>query len=79
VRHYADADGGPAVIGRLADLLQECGWLIIATISHQDWRAYISSAVRASRGEADPSGVTARLLSRALRSRRTGHDLGVPP
>jgi hypothetical protein len=64
MRHYADADDGPAVIGRLADLLQECGCLVITTMSHQDWRAYIASAVRASRGEADPSGVTGRLLSR---------------
>lgn len=64
MRQYADAEGGPAVIGRLADVLYESGCLAVTTMSHQDWRAYISSAVHATRGEADPSGVTGRLLSR---------------
>jgi hypothetical protein len=64
LRQYADDEGGPAVIGRLADLLQVGTFLIITTMSHEDWHAYISSAVRSIRGGADPSGVTGRLLSR---------------
>jgi hypothetical protein len=64
MRQCADAEGGPAVIGRLADMLRASGCLVIATMSHEDWRGYIASAAIPRRGDADPSGTTGRLLGR---------------
>jgi hypothetical protein len=63
LRQYADADGGPAVLGRLADLLQGEGHLMITSMWPEQWTTYISAA-RAGSGTADPAGVAGRLLER---------------
>ena len=63
LRQYADADGGPAALGRLADLLQGKGHLIITTMWPEHWDAYIAAA-RAGPGAADPAGTVGRLLER---------------
>ncbi len=48
LRQYADADGGPAVLGRLADLLQGESHLLITSMWPEEWTTYISAA-RAAR------------------------------
>ena len=63
LRQYADADGGPAVLARLADLLNGEGHLIITTLWHEQWTAY-TAAARAGPGPADPAGTVGRLLER---------------
>ena len=63
LRQYADADGGPAVLGRLADLLDGEGHLVITTLWPQQWTAYIAAA-RAGLGKADTAGTAGRLLDR---------------
>ena len=63
LRQYADADGGAAVLGRLADLLDGEGHLVITTMWPEQWAAYIAAA-RAGPGAADPAGVAGRLLAR---------------
>jgi hypothetical protein len=63
LRHYADADGGPAVLARLADLLQADGHLVITAMWDEHWKTYIKAA-RASSGAADPAGTVGRLLAR---------------
>ena len=57
-RQYADADGGPAVLGRLADLLQGDGHLVITTMWPEHWRRlYHCGARRAqSRNRPGPPG-----------------------
>ena len=61
LRQYADADGGPKALGRLADLLQGEGNLVVTTMWHEHWNAYIDAA-RAGPGAADPAGTAGRLL-----------------
>jgi hypothetical protein len=56
LRQYADADGGAAVLGRLADLLQGEGRLVITTMWPEHWNVY-TVAARAGSGAADPAGV----------------------
>ena len=63
LRQYADADGGGAVLARVADLLQAEGHLIITTMWPEHWNTYIT-AVRARLGTADPAGTAGRLLER---------------
>ena len=63
LRQYADADGGPAVLGRLADLFQGEGRLVITTMWPEQWNTY-TAAARAGPGTADPAGVAGRLLER---------------
>jgi hypothetical protein len=58
---YADADGGPSVLGRVADLLHSEGHLLITTVWPQHWTTYIA-ATRAGPGPADPAGTAGRLL-----------------
>ena len=63
LRQYADADGGPAVLGRLADLLQGEDHLVITTVWPEQWNTY-TAAARAGPGTADPAGTAGRLLER---------------
>ena len=63
LRQYADADGGAAVLGRLADLLQGEGHLVITTMWPEHWTTY-TAAARAGPGAADPAGTAGRLLER---------------
>jgi hypothetical protein len=46
VRQYADAEGGPAVLGRLVDLLHGEGRLVITTMWPEQWTAYTAVARR---------------------------------
>ncbi len=61
LRQYADADGGAAVLGRLADLFQGEGRLVITTMWPEQWATY-AAAARAGPGAADPAGTAGRLL-----------------
>ena len=63
LRQYADADGGAAVLGRLADLLAGEGHLVITTMWPEQWNTY-TAAARAGPGAADPAGTAGRLLER---------------
>ena len=63
LRQYADADGGAAVLGRLADLLAGEGHLLITTVWPEHWNTY-TAAARAGPGAADPAGTAGRLLER---------------
>ena len=63
LRQYADADGGPAVLGGLADLLNEEGHVLITTVWPQHWDTY-TAAARAGPDAAGPLGVVGRLLER---------------
>ena len=63
LRQYADADGGAAVLGRLADLLEGEGHLVITTMWPEHWNTY-TAAARAGPGTADPAGTAGRLLER---------------
>jgi hypothetical protein len=63
LRQYADADRGPAVLARLADLLQGKGHLVITTVWPEHWNAY-TAAARPGPGPADPAGTAGRLLER---------------
>jgi hypothetical protein len=63
LRQYADADAGPQVLARLADLLDVDGHLVITTLWPEHWTAY-AAAARAGPGTADPAGVTGQLLKR---------------
>jgi uncharacterized protein YidB (DUF937 family) len=60
---YADADDGAAALRRLRDLLEEDGYLIVATIWPWQWDAYIA-AVGAGRGAGDPAWLAGRMLAR---------------
>jgi hypothetical protein len=62
LRQYADADG-LVVLGRLADLLDDDGHLIITTSWPEHWTTY-TGAARAGPGAADPAGTAGRLLER---------------
>ena len=63
LRQYADVDGGPAVLGRVADLLHGEGHLLVTTVWPEHWTTYIAAA-RAGPGPADPAGTAGRLLER---------------
>lgn len=63
LRQYADADGGPAVLGRVADLLQGEGHLLITSMWPEQWNTY-TAAARAGPGTVDPAGTAGRLLER---------------
>jgi hypothetical protein len=77
LRQYADADGGAAALGRLADLLEGEGHLVITTLWPEQWAAY-TAAARAGPGAADPAGTTGRLLTRL--PELTGHGpTGIDP
>jgi uncharacterized protein YidB (DUF937 family) len=71
LRQYADDDGGVAALGRLADLLEGTGHVLITTVWPEHWTAY-TAAARAGPGTANPSGVVGRLL--ALLPELTGSD-----
>jgi uncharacterized protein YidB (DUF937 family) len=63
LRHYADADGGAAVLDRLDDVLEDDGRVIaIATIWPGYWDSYAAAAA-AGRGTADPAALVGRLLA----------------
>ena len=55
LRQYADADGGAKVLGRLADLLEGDGRLLITTVWPEQWTAY-TAAARAGPGAAGTAG-----------------------
>jgi hypothetical protein len=63
LRQYADAEGGAAVLARLADLLQGEDHLLITTLWPEQWATY-TTAARAGPGTADPAGTAGRLLER---------------
>ena len=60
LRQYADADGGAAVLARVADVLAGEGLLVITTIWPEQWTTYTG----ATRSGADPAGTAGRLLER---------------
>jgi hypothetical protein len=61
LRHYADADGGAAVLDQLNDLLDDDGRVVaIATIWPGYWDSYTAAAA-AGLGAADPAAVVGRL------------------
>ncbi|HJY58924.1 MAG TPA: hypothetical protein VJ418_21315 [Streptosporangiaceae bacterium] len=64
LRHYADADGGAAVLDHLNDLLDDDGRVIaLATIWPGYWDSYTAAAA-AGLGAAEPAAVVGRLLAR---------------
>ena len=63
LRQYASTDAGPAVLARLADLLDGEGNLVISTLWPEQWATY-TAALHASRGPFDPAGTVGRLLER---------------
>jgi hypothetical protein len=76
LRQYADADGGAAVLGRLADLLQGEDHLVITTMWPEHCNTYTAVA-RAGPGPADPAGTAGRLLTRLPElTGRAAHDRG---
>jgi DNA-binding transcriptional ArsR family regulator len=62
LRHHADADGGAAVLDRLDDLLEDDGYLVIATIWPGYWDSYTAAAA-AGLGAGEPAAVVGRLLA----------------
>jgi hypothetical protein len=77
LRQYADVDGGAAVLGRLADLLNGQGLLVITTMWPEHWAAY-TTAAKAGPGAADAAGTAGRLL--AALPELTGRDpAGIDP
>ena len=71
LRHYVDADDGQyvdddgslTVLGRLGDLLDDEGHLVITTVWPEQWTAY-TAAARAGSGAADPARTAGLLLER---------------
>ena len=63
LRQYADADEGPALLARLADLLESDDRLVITTMWPEHWNAY-TSAARTGPGGADATGAIGRMLER---------------
>jgi hypothetical protein len=63
LRHYADADGGAAILSRLDGLLEEDGYVVITTLWPGYWDSYAAAAA-AGLGAADPAAVTGQLLAR---------------
>jgi hypothetical protein len=63
LRHFADADGGAAVLDRLDNVLTDDGRVIaIATIWPGYWDSYTAAAA-AGLGAADPAAAAGRLLA----------------
>ena len=63
LRHYADADGGAAILGRLDNVLEDVGPVVaIATIWPGYWDSYTAAAAT-GRGAADPAAVAGRMLA----------------
>jgi hypothetical protein len=63
LRHYADADGGAAILGRLDNVLEDVGPVVaIATIWPGYWDSYAAAAAT-GRGAADPAAVAGRMLA----------------
>ena len=62
LRYYADADGGPAVLARLADLLAENGRVVVITILWPDYWAYYTADHHDGPGSPDPVAATRVLL-----------------
>ena len=62
LRQYVDDDGGMAALGRLADLLEGTGHVLVTTLWPEHWAAY-TAAARAGLGAADPAGVAGRLVA----------------
>ena len=60
---YADADGAATALRGLDDLLDEDGYLVVATIWPWQWDACIA-AVGAGRGAGDPAWLAGRMLAR---------------
>ena len=77
LRQYADDDGGAAVLGRLADLLQGEGHLVVTTVWPEHWAAY-TAAARAGPGIAKPTGVAGRLLAHCQNSPITTPPRSIP-
>ncbi len=75
-RHYADADGGPAVLSRLDDLLEGEDHLVITTIWPEHWDLYAAVA-RGGTGAGDPAGVAGRLLDHLEELAQYGPDVNV--
>jgi uncharacterized protein YidB (DUF937 family) len=75
-RHYADADGGAAVLSRLADLLEGEGHLVVTTIWPGHWDLY-AAAARGGPGAGDPAGVAGRLLDHLEELAQYGPDVNV--
>ena len=63
LRHYADVDGGAAILSRLDGLLEEDGYVVITTIWPGYWDSYAAAAA-AGLGVADPAAVAGQLLAR---------------
>jgi len=63
LRHYADVDGGAAILSRLDGLLEEDGYVVITTIWPGYWDSYAAAAA-AGLGAADPAAVAGQLLAR---------------
>ena len=77
LRQYADAAGGTAVLGRLADLFDGDGPLVITTVWPEHWHTYIVAA-RGGPGIVGPAGTAGRLLERL--PELTGQDpAGIDP
>ena len=60
---YADVDGAATALRGLDDLLDEDGYLVVATIWPWQWDACIA-AVGAGRGAGDPAWLAGRMLAR---------------
>ncbi|HYB16058.1 MAG TPA: hypothetical protein VEF71_11380 [Streptosporangiaceae bacterium] len=75
-RHYADADGSPAVLSRLDDLLEGEGHLIITTMWPEHWELY-AAAAHGGTGAGDPAGVAGRLLDHLEELAQYGPDVDV--
>ena len=58
LRQYAEADGGEQVLGRLADLINGEGRLLITTVWPEQWSAYTSAAGTGT----GPAATAGRLL-----------------
>jgi len=75
-RHYADADGSPAVLSRLDDLLEGEGHLVITTMWPEHWELY-AAAARGGTGAGDPARVAGRLLDHLEELAQYGSDVDV--
>jgi hypothetical protein len=77
LRQYADVDGGPAALAKLADLLDGEGQIVVTTVWPEHWEKY-TAAAEGARGPADPAGVAGRLLQR-LPDLTTTHRAAIDP
>jgi uncharacterized protein YidB (DUF937 family) len=72
LRQYAEVDGGPSALGRLADLLDGDDRVVITTIWPEHWNTY-TSAMHTRSGTNDRLGGIGRLLDRL--PKLSGRDL----